>query len=119
MYNTGLTVIKMSVLLSYVRIFRIVLVYRVVFWIVAFLIIGWGIAINTMAIFQCTPIHKAWDLTIPGHCLNLSKTYLGTAITNIVIDFILLVLPIPMLWKLHIQTSSKIALIVVFSAGYW
>ena len=118
-YNTGLTAIKMSVLFSYVRIFRIVLVYRIVFWIVAFLIISWGIAINSMAIFQCIPIHKAWDLTVPGHCLSFSKTFLGTAITNIVIDFILLVLPIPMLWKLHIETSSKIALIFVFSAGYW
>ena len=118
-YNTGLTVIRMSVLLTYVRIFRIVPVYRVVFWIVAFLIISWGIAIDVMAIFTCTPTHKEWDWTTPGHCLNYRKAFLRTAVTNIVIDFILLVLPMPMLWKLQKETSTKIALIVVFSAGYW
>lgn len=118
-YNTGLTVIKMSVLLSYVRVFQIVLVYRFIFWTVAFLIVGWGISMNFMAIFTCVPIHKAWDSTLPGHCSSLYKTFLGLAIPNIVIDFILLVLPVPMLWRLHMETSSKIALVAIFSAGYW
>ena len=118
-YTTGLTVIKMSVLLSYVRVFRTVLVYRVIFWIVAFLIISWVIAISFMAIFSCAPIHKAWDSTLPGHCQPYYKIFLGAAIPNIVIDFILLVLPIPMLWRLHVERSSKIALAAVFSAGYW
>ena len=118
-YNTGLTVIKMSVLLFYVRVFGIVLVYRFIFWIVAFLIIGWGIAINFMAIFGCAPIHRAWNPTLPGHCASLDQTLLGTAISNIVVDFILLVLPVPMLWRLQMETSNKIALVAVFSAGYW
>ncbi|KAL9066444.1 MAG: hypothetical protein Q9161_007583 [Pseudevernia consocians] len=118
-YNTGLTVVKLSVLLFYVRIFRIVLVYQVIFWIVAFLVISWGIAINFLAIFSCTPIHKSWDPTIPGHCLKTGNTFLGATIPNIVIDFILLLLPIPMLWRLHVEILSKIALVGVFSAGYW
>ena len=117
-YNTGLTVIKMSVLLFYVRVFGIVL-DRFVFWIVAFLIIGWGISMNFKVVFNCAPIHKAWDPTLPGHCLSLYKTFLGTAISNIVIDFVLLVLPVPMLWRLRIEISNKIALVAVFSAGYW
>ena len=118
-YNTGLTVVKMSVLLFYVRVFRIVLVYRVIFWIVAFLIISWGIAINFLAIFACTPVHRYWDPTVPGTCLNKNLTFLGATVPNIVIDFILLVLPIPMLWRLHVETSTKFALVGVFSAGYW
>ena len=118
-YDTGLTVIKMSVLLFYVRIFLIVQVYRVIFWIVAFLIISCGIAMDFSALFSCIPIRKAWDLTLPGHCLPSNKVYLGIAILNIVIDFMLLVLPIPMLWSLHMKISSKIGLVTVFSAGYW
>ena len=117
-YNTGLTVIKMSVLLFYVRVFRIV-VHRFIFWIVAFLIIGWGISTNFMSTFSCVPVHKAWDSTVPGHCSSLFKSFLGTAIPNIVIDFILLVLPVPILWRLHMKIPSKIALVAVFSAGYW
>ena len=118
-YNTGLTVIKLSVLLFYNRVFRIVFVYRIIFWIVTFLIVSWGIAINFLAIFTCDPVPLYWDRTIPGTCLNRSKTFLGATMPNIVIDFILLILPMPMLWRLHIQISSKVALVGVFSAGYW
>ena len=118
-YNTGLTAIKMSVLLFYVRVFGIVLVYRFIFWIVAFLVIGWGISMNFMSIFSCAPIRKAWDSTLPGHCHPLSKIFLGTAVSNIVIDFILLVLPVLMLWRLRMQISNKIALVAVFAIAYW
>ena len=118
-YNTGLTVVKLSVLLFYARVFRIVFVYRIIFWIVAFLIVGWGIAINFVAIFVCNPVPRYWDQTIPGKCLNDGKAFLGTTIPNIVIDFILLILPMPMLWRLQTKISSKVALVGVFSAGYW
>ena len=118
-YTTGLTVVKMSVLLFYVRVFGIVRVYRFIFWIVAFLITGWGISMNFMGIFSCAPIHTAWDSTVLGHCDSSYKTDLGAAIPNIAIDFILLILPVPMLWRLHTEISSKIALVAVFSAGYW
>ena len=119
LYNTGFTLVRLSVLLFYVRIFRSVHTYRVAFWTVGSLIIGWCIAINFLTIFACVPIHKAWDPAIPGHCLDSSRTFLGSAILNILIDVVLLVLPIPMLWKLSMETSSRLALIVVFCSGSW
>ena len=117
LYNTGFTVVRLSVLLFYVRIFWSVQTYRMIFWTVGSLIIGWCIAANSLAIFACVPIHKAWDPAIPGHCLDPSRTFLGSIILNILIDIVLLVLPIPMIWKLSMNTSSRLALIVVFCLG--
>ncbi len=119
LYNTGLTIVKMSVLLFYVRIFKTVKTYKLMFWITACLILGWCIAINFLALFTCTPVHKSWNPETPGHCLPQSKTFLGATIPNILIDFLLLVLPMPMLWRLHIKSSHKVALVGVFAAGYW
>lgn len=117
-YNTGLSLIKLSVLLFYVRVFRPVQNYRVAFWIVGAMIIGWCIAINFLALFTCIPIRKAWTPTVPGHCLRTQSTFLGTAISNIVIDVIVLILPMPMIYRLHIGTIRKIGLVAVFAAGY-
>lgn len=103
----------------YVRVFKTVVAYRVAFWITGAIIVSWCVAINFLATFTCIPVHKSWAPAVPGHCLDSSSTFLGATIPNIVIDFILLVLPMPMLLKLQIEISSKVALIGVFAAGYW
>ena len=117
-YNTGLALVKLSVLLFYIRIFRIVSSYRTAFWAVGAAIVGSGIAINFLALFTCSQVPNAWNLTVDGRCLDTQQTFAATAIANLLIDFLLLVLPMPMLWQLHINTSRKCALIGVFAAGY-
>ena len=118
-YNTGLTLVRISVLLFYCRVFQTVRVYRVSFWIVGAILLGWGITFNFLAIFTCVPVNKSWKPNIPGHCLNTHHTFLGATISNVLADFILLVLPMPMLWQLHIDTPRKFGLAGVFAAGYW
>ena len=119
LYNTALSLVKLSVLIFYVRIFRTVETYRVGFWVAGFFIVGWWIGIDLLAILSCIPVQKAWNPTIPGHCLDTQHNFLGATITNIIIDIVLLVLPMPMLWQLHIRTSRKVGLVGVFACGYW
>lgn len=111
--------VKLSVVLFYVRIFKIVPVYRNLLWATSFLVISWCIAFNFMTIFSCTPVNKLWDPEIAGACLASNKMFLGPSISNIVIDLILLFFPMPILWKLQLKTSSKILLVGAFAAGYW
>ncbi|KAL8756889.1 MAG: hypothetical protein Q9199_002616, partial [Rusavskia elegans] len=117
-YNIGLTLIKLSVLMFYARVFRTVRSYRIAIWIVGLMVLAWGIALTFVALFTCTPIRRSWDRRIPGHCLNREANFLGAAVPNILTDFILLVMPMPMLW--HVQTTfrRKIGLFGVFAAGY-
>lgn len=118
-YNTSLSLVKLSVLMFYVRIFQTVKLYRMALWIVGFVIVGWWIAIDFVALLSCIPVQKAWNSKVPGHCLDSPHTFLGATITNIIADLLLLIVPIPMLWRLHIGTRRKIGLLVVFIAGYW
>ena len=118
-YITGLSMVKMSVLLFYVRVFGTVSAYRVIFWTVGILIVGWCVSINLLALLTCIPVQKAWLPTTPGSCLVTYRAFLGTSISNVVIDVIILIAPVPMLWRLHIETPRKFALIGVFAAGYW
>lgn len=87
---------------------------------IAVMVIVMGYSISTILtlIFPCSPIKKAWDVTIvEGHCINRGAVYLVQAITNIVTDVILLLLPIPMVWKLQMPVPQKIGLVILFIIG--
>ena len=118
LYNTALTLVKLSALLFYHRLFGTTRSFRIALWITAGICLGWFIAIDFMAIFVCVPVEKYWNPIIPGHCLNQQKTFLGTAVPNIVTDLIILLLPMPMVWKLQTRLSLKIYLVFTFVAGY-
>ena len=69
------------------------------------------------AIFTCLPIYAFWDIELPHTCIDLLRYFLGTAIPNVVTDILLLVFPIPWIWKLVMPTSQKIALLGIFLLG--
>lgn len=118
-YNTGLTLIKVSVLLFYVRVFRTVRAYQIIFWIVGVILVGCGIVIDLLALLTCNPTQKSWNSTVSDHCLSRSSNFFRSAVPNVVTDLILLILPMPILWHLQIKISRKIGLVAVFATGYW
>lgn len=66
-------------------------------------------------IFECRPISSVWDKSITNpQCLNLAAIYLAGAITSIVTDVILMILPMPMLWKLQMSRPKKLGIAMVF-----
>ena len=88
-------------------------------WASAVLVIGWWIAISSMAIFGCNPIPKFWYESLPGHCIGTPNPQLGTTIPNVITDLILLLSPMSMLWRLNVPIARRITLFGVFLLGYW
>ena len=68
-------------------------------------------------IFQCTPPHKLWQSSTPGHCVSKYKYFLGTAIPEVVTDFVILAMPLPYVWKLQMTLKRKLLLSIVFVLG--
>ena len=120
LYNIGLTCIKLSVLLFYVRVFTTSrLWFRLSVWTLGFLCIGWCVAITFLGCFQCDPPQASFNLSIKGNCLSQHDIYVGTAVPNVLIDFFLLILPLPGIKPLHAVAKNKIALAFIFILGYW
>ena len=44
---------------------------------------------------------------------------MGVTIPNIFVDLLILVLPLPMLWRLQMDMKKKILLTANFMLGYW
>jgi hypothetical protein len=66
---------------------------------------------------QCKPLSKFWDLLEPGICFNGPAFYLSGAVTHIILDFILLLMPISIVWKMQANVSQKLLLIGSFMVG--
>ena len=80
------------------------------------LIFGWGILAFTVLWAFCSPVAFNWDKTIPGgHCANAHVGLLVCGIVDTITDFIILILPMPMIWRLQIPRTKRISLIVIFS----
>ena len=70
-------------------------------------------------IFQCVPLRKLWIPTVPGRCINFEALIIAGGVLNVVTDFAILGLPMPLLWRLEAPTRRKRLLSIVFSFGVW
>jgi hypothetical protein len=119
-YDTGLTLAKVSALFFYARIFGTYSrKFKFALWITHGLVISWWIGIVLGTIIMCNPVDKNWVPTAPGYCGSTEALWLGSAIPSVLIDLIILILPLPMLWGLRLRLSRKILICGVFICGYW
>ena len=112
---------KLSALFFYARVFttHVNTWFTRSLWATGTLVIAWLIFALPSSIFQCTPVSKAWSVNIPGHCINLSDWWLGSAILSVIIDFIILILPLPVLWSMQLRPLRKFLVTAVLICGYW
>ena len=66
----------------------------------------------------CKPIAYNWDYTIPDGACGKAKAYATyTALANLLLDFIVVMLPMRILWGLQMATRRKVAVSGMFSMG--
>ncbi|KAI0182430.1 hypothetical protein EV127DRAFT_354901 [Xylaria flabelliformis] len=66
---------------------------------------------------NCIPISASWDLTIKGTCINVGLFALFLDLSNIVSDFVILAMPVPLVLKLQVSRQEKRMLIATFATG--
>jgi len=116
-YTTAAALIKFSTLLLYRRIFDSNRRLMIACWVVAAVVAIYSIAQIVMSIFQCTPVHKAWDPATPGTCLNTFVAATSPAAINVVTDFATVFLPMPLIWIMQLQWRRKVQLLGIFMLG--
>ncbi|KAH8666922.1 ATP synthase F0 [Xylariales sp. PMI_506] len=118
-YELGISFFKISLLLSYLDLIRGThhTTYRTVIWISIVLIAVGHIICMVLLIFNCRPITKTWDTTVPGTCFAFAPSNSGYASVTIVSDIWVTLVPLPVLLKLNIRKEKKIGLVVIFMLG--
>ncbi|KAL8730562.1 MAG: hypothetical protein Q9166_004016 [cf. Caloplaca sp. 2 TL-2023] len=116
-WNAATGCVRVSMLLLYIRIFP-VRNFRNICWANVGLnaLVFVSIVLGTCLI--CTPITWSFDKSDPnGKCGNLLKFERYTAVMSLITDAIIVVLPMPMLWRLQMKLQKKIGISVVFGLG--
>ncbi|KAI1204764.1 uncharacterized protein F4807DRAFT_454469 [Annulohypoxylon truncatum] len=118
-YATTLMFIKFSLFFQYYRLVQEVPHYRLFYLVVMFLVGGWVIAQEFVLIFSCTPIYSYWDRSGGGRCFDSKLLGWMNAIGNLVTDVVILLLPIPVVWRLNLKKGRKWAVIAIFGLGFF
>ncbi|KAL2209536.1 hypothetical protein CC79DRAFT_1332697 [Sarocladium strictum] len=115
-FNLGWT--KLSLLLMYYRIFHVPY-FKKMAWVVGAFVMAWVVCITFLFIFICVPVEKLWYPELPGRCINQVATWIANAASTILTDLIILLMPLPQLWKLRLKKREKIGLTFAFSLGFF
>lgn len=117
LYGVTLMLVKFSMLRFYARIFSINRVFTLAVWSAAVVIFLWMVSVVLETFLLCRPLAYNWDTTIDGTCGNRQAVYVGAGVSNMVTDFMVLLLPIPFVWRLRMPTASKMSLLGIFCLG--
>ncbi|KAF4629745.1 hypothetical protein G7Y89_g8399 [Cudoniella acicularis] len=118
-YDTSLTLGKCSALLFYHRIFaKSSTWFRYSLWAAQAMVFAWWIGIMLGTVFMCHPISKGWLPLGDGYCNDISQLWIGSAVPSVAVDLIILLLPLPMLFKLQMSRIRRILVVGIFVCGY-
>ena len=79
----------------------------------------WFIAAFFVTAFKCFPMSLLWDFETPGYCINYGDGVLAFGIITVATDFLILALPIPLVWRIQISRKKKLLITFNFMLGSW
>lgn len=116
-YTILISTIKFSILWSYKRIFEPIRWFRIACYLLITLTAMWFIGVFFSVLFQCTPVDKAWKPLKPGHCIDFVPFLWGNSVSNNILDYLILLLPVVPVWQLQMGKSQKALLLGSFALG--
>jgi hypothetical protein len=85
---------------------------RVIAYVVAGIIVVHTIVTVFVAIFQCHPIHQLWTEIVRTDCINTQLFFEYTSLPNIITDLVMLIIPLPEIWRLNTTTRMKVGVTI-------
>ncbi|KAL5333213.1 hypothetical protein BJX70DRAFT_406476 [Aspergillus crustosus] len=119
LYPPCIALIKISMLLLYLRLFPGYYI-RIATITTLTLTTCWGLIYTFITIFQCKPrtyMWMKWDGEHEGTCLDQHAILYSHAITNIILDVVVIALPLPTLLRLSLSIMKKLGICLMFVIG--
>lgn len=117
LYGITLMLVKLAVLRFYSRIFAPSLWFTWSVRITAAAVIMWMVSVVLETFLLCRPLAFNWDTTIDGVCGDRNAVFVIAGVTNMITDFMVLLVPVPCILKLQMPVGQKFGLLLVFCMG--
>ncbi|KAF2625039.1 hypothetical protein BU25DRAFT_346751 [Macroventuria anomochaeta] len=118
-YTPAVMFAKLAALFLYHQLFEVTSYRRIIIGIGVIIVLQ-GVVSLILAFSICRPFRYFWTQAVDpddGTCGDVMLFYKSYSIPSLVTDVAMLVLPWPILFKLHIPTAEKIGLILTFLAA--
>ncbi|KAJ5652021.1 hypothetical protein N7507_009447 [Penicillium longicatenatum] len=117
-YNLSLILSKLSALFLFIRIFRTKPFLLATYITMGFLIVA-GLWMVLSGFIFCIPISDFWRASPSStkHCLPKGPVWYSNAAMQIFSDIVIMILPMPLLYKLQLPRQQKIGIMLVFGVG--
>lgn len=117
-YTAASLAVRVAIVLLVLRIVSPVKRYRILVYVLLFIITVYHVAKAFAFLFGCVPIALNWNITIKGgHCIDRFKLAVAFNALNVITDVLLWTLPIPVVWNLQMRIRHKIEVLSVFGVG--
>ncbi|KAL5596714.1 hypothetical protein BROUX41_006594 [Berkeleyomyces rouxiae] len=119
LYFTHVTLLKLSILFFYLRIFPGPAVRRLL-WATVAVVSSFGLAFVIAAIFQCNPISyfwTRWSGETSGSCVSINHLAWANAAGSIFLDLCMLAIPLSQLRHLNLHWKKKLGVGLMFCTG--
>jgi hypothetical protein len=107
---------KLSLLVLFHRIF-VTPTFRNATKIIGMIVVLWWVGTILADSLICIPIEHNWNPEIPAHCGNKQLLAIIPPIPWIATDLALLLMPMPMVYKLHLPGLQRVGLAALFLLG--
>ena len=118
-YFTEVSLLKLSLLFFYLRIFPGRAVRRLLWGTIVFDIL-FGVLFVLVSVFQCHPVDffwTKWDGQHKGSCLDINKVAWVNAGVSITLDLWMLAIPLYQLRNLKLHWKKKVGVGLMFGVG--
>ncbi|KAI2615200.1 hypothetical protein GGR54DRAFT_301782 [Hypoxylon sp. NC1633] len=119
-FDIALSLTKLSALLFYSRVFPGYAnskSFNATIWTAHALNLAWLVGMLLGTLLTCKPVEKVWNPSVPGICNSYTHAYIGSAISSVFVDLIILILPLPKIWRLRTSTTQKMGVTSIFVFG--
>ncbi|KAJ5205566.1 hypothetical protein N7472_002014 [Penicillium cf. griseofulvum] len=112
--------IKLSILFLWKRMLSPIRSFQLFCWVMIVIVAAWSISFFFATLFQCGT-HWDWNwapigffLTECTDTLNMLTVFCGT---DLLTDFVIMFMPVPIIWKLQMSVKKKVGVTSVFMVG--
>ncbi|CAJ0543613.1 Ff.00g038390.m01.CDS01 [Fusarium sp. VM40] len=116
-YSISLYWVKLSFLLQYYRILSISNMRWACLGAIIFITL-WSLSQTIVLCLICVPLEAVWDPSVEGKCLShQTQMWYVNGVMHIVLDFVIIIMPLPIVWNLNLPRSQKWLLSGIFGLG--
>lgn len=124
-YLVTICLVKVAILMLYLRTFTESKRFRYIIYAVLFALVSTHLIILIVSLVDITPTRCHWaiyptDEEWYSNCsenFDLLPAVIFIPVSTILLDIVILVLPCPAVWKLHMAKRQKIAILLLLVAG--